>query len=85
MLGDKIIEELRRRNFKILNSTVDGERSGIVSFTGDLDFKDNLEEKMRERGISLTVRGGRVRLSPHFYNTEAEIEKVFDLLDHCKT
>jgi selenocysteine lyase/cysteine desulfurase len=84
MLGDKIIKELRRRNFKILNSTVDGERSGIVLFTGDLDFKDNLEEKMREQGVSLTVRGGRVRLSPHFYNTEEEIEQVFDLLDHSK-
>lgn len=81
-LGDKIIEEIRRRNFKILNSTVDEERSGIVSFTGGLDF-DNLEEKMRERGISLTVRGGRVRLSPHFYNTEEEIKQIFDLLDHC--
>ena len=83
MLGDKIIEELRRRNFKILNSTVEEERSGIVLFTGGLDF-DSLEEKMCEQGVSLTVRGGRLRLSPHFYNTEEEIEKVFDLLDHRK-
>lgn len=84
-LGDKIIEELRRRNYTIFNSTVPEERSGIVSFTGDLDFNDNLEETMRVQGVSLTVRGGRVRLSPHFYNTEAEIEQVFDLLDQHKT
>jgi selenocysteine lyase/cysteine desulfurase len=84
MLGDKIIDELRRRNFKILNSTVEAERSGIVLFSGGLDF-ENLEEKMCEAGVSLTVRGGRVRLSPHFYNTEDEIKQVFDLLDHHKS
>jgi selenocysteine lyase/cysteine desulfurase len=82
-LGDCILEELRRRNFKILNSTHPQERSGIVSFTGDLDF-ENLESGMRQNDVSLTVRGGTARLSPHFYNTEDEIEKIFDLLDQYK-
>ena len=36
---------------------------------------------MMENKVKLTVRDGLVRLSPHFYNNEDEILKVFYLLD----
>lgn len=79
-LGDRIMQELRRRNFKILNSTTPEERSGIISFSGDFDA-EALEATMLENRVKITQRGGRVRLSPHFYNTENEVEQFFDLLD----
>lgn len=82
-LGDKILEELGRRNFKVLNSVVPEERSGIVTFTGELDLK-KLPDFMAENKVSLTVRDGMVRLSPHFYNSENEIDRCFDLLDRFR-
>ncbi len=82
-LGDKILEELGRRNFKVLNSVIPEERSGIVTFIGELDL-NKLAGFMAENQVSLTVRDGMVRLSPHFYNSENEIDQFFDLLDRFR-
>lgn len=78
-LGDRIIEELNRRDIEIYSSTLLDERSGNISFTLD---KDGLYSYMLENKVKLTVRDGLVRLSPHFYNNEDEILKVFELLDN---
>ena len=82
-LGDKILDELKRRNFRILNSVIPEERSGIISFTGEMDLQ-KLSDFMAANQVSLTVRDGMVRLSPHFYNSENEIDRFFDLLDRFK-
>ena len=79
-LGDCIIAELNRRNIKIYSSTISEERSGNVSFSLKKNV-DPLYSFMMENKVKLTVRDGLVRLSPHFYNNEDEILKVFDLLD----
>ena len=78
-LGDCIIAELNRRDIKIYSSTLSEERSGNISFVLD---KDGLYSFMLENKVKLTVRDGLVRFSPHFYNNEDEILKVFDLLDN---
>ena len=82
-LGDKILGELRHRNFKILNSMIPEERSGIISFAGVINLK-KLSGFMAENQVSLTIRDGLVRLSPHFYNSENEIDRFFDLLDRFR-
>jgi cysteine desulfurase / selenocysteine lyase len=79
-LGDCIIAELNRRDIKIYSSTISEERSGNVSFALNKDV-DPLYSFMMENKVKLTVRDRLVRLSPHFYNNEDEILKVFDLLD----
>ena len=79
-LGDCIITELNRRNIKIYSSTQLPERSGNISFFLDKDV-NQLHSFMLENKVKFTVRDGLVRFSPHFYNHEDEILKVFDLLD----
>ncbi|MBL4664876.1 MAG: aminotransferase class V-fold PLP-dependent enzyme [Nitrospinaceae bacterium] len=79
-LGDCIITELNRRDIKIYSSTFLEERSGNISFTLDKDIGP-LYSYMLKNKVKLTVRDGLVRFSPHFYNSEDEILKVFDLLD----
>ncbi|MBC8284543.1 MAG: aminotransferase class V-fold PLP-dependent enzyme [Nitrospinae bacterium] len=79
-LGDCIITELNRRNIKIYSSTQLPERSGNISFTLDKDV-NQLYSFMLENKVKFTVRDGLVRFSPHFYNNEDEILKVFELLD----
>jgi cysteine desulfurase/selenocysteine lyase len=79
-LGDCIITELNRRDIRIYSSTFLEERSGNISFTLDKDVGP-LYSYMLDNKVKLTVRDGLVRFSPHFYNSEDEILKVFDLLD----
>ena len=79
-LGDHIIEHLRQRQLKILSSTEPGERSGSVCFAGDMDYQ-KLAPFLKERNVIVSVRDSFVRLSPHFYNTEDEIDRFFTLLD----
>jgi selenocysteine lyase/cysteine desulfurase len=79
-LGDCVIGELKSRGIKIYSSTLLSERSGNISFALDKDV-GRLYSFMLENKVKLTVRDGLVRFSPHFYNNEEEILKVFDLLD----
>ena len=79
-LGNYIIAELNRRNIKIYSSTLLSERSGNISFVLNKDVS-KLYSFMLENKVKLTVRDGLVRFSPHFYNNEDEVLKVFDLLD----
>ncbi len=59
--------------------------SGIVSFSrpgGDLPA---LHQKLLEAGVVTSLRADRagqkyIRLSPHFYNTDAELERVLELV-----
>jgi len=39
---------------------------------------------LRAGGIESSLREGAIRLSPHFYNTEAQIGRVIDVLEHIE-
>ncbi|MCD6353018.1 MAG: hypothetical protein J7M06_02265 [Proteobacteria bacterium] len=56
------------------------ERGGIVSIAGNFN-PVAVQSRLRELGIMVNVRDEAIRISPHFYNTEDEIFKLFDALD----
>jgi selenocysteine lyase/cysteine desulfurase len=78
--GDYLMEGLQKRGIKILNSKIPKERSGIISCELAADPKQFLTY-MLEKNVSLTVRDGLVRLSPHYYNGRDEADQFFDILD----
>jgi selenocysteine lyase/cysteine desulfurase len=78
-LGDFIISEAERRGFAVLTPERREERGGNVTFTGNFD-PAKVRDRLRDRGIMVNVRGGGLRVSPHFYNTEAELELFFQAL-----
>jgi selenocysteine lyase/cysteine desulfurase len=39
-----------------------------------------MREALREKGIMVNARGGGLRVSPHFYNTEEELDRLFAIL-----
>jgi selenocysteine lyase/cysteine desulfurase len=79
-LGDLIIRESEKRDFQVRTPKGKEERGGIISIFGDFD-PINAKDKLRADGIMVNVRGGAIRISPHFYNTEYEVLKFFDSID----
>lgn len=80
-LTDTLVAGLRRRGWKVHSPRTASEWSGIVSFSSDKHDVDALRKHLRgEFKIVLANRLGRLRSSPHFYNTEDEIQQVVDAL-----
>ena len=55
-------------------------RAGIVSF--NVENVEAVSKRLSDEGVSHSVRGGGViRMAPHIYNTEQQIDRVLALLD----
>jgi cysteine desulfurase / selenocysteine lyase len=79
-LGDQIIQEAEKRGLAVLTPKQREQRGGNITCAGNFD-PAAARDALRERGIMVNVRGGGLRLSPHFYNTAEEINAVFQNLD----
>jgi selenocysteine lyase/cysteine desulfurase len=73
------MEGLRSKGYEVVSSDRAGERSGVVCFKAKGDPLDVLARAQAE-GIVVAVRVGVVRVSPHFYNTEDEIDRFLAVL-----
>ena len=70
------------RGLKLVTPAPSGPpRSGIVSFTADEDRTVSLYRRLMAAGTVIALREGVIRVSPHVYNTDAEIDA---LLDSCR-
>lgn len=41
---------------------------------------DDLAARLADENIYVSVRGDSVRVSPHLYNTEADVDRLFEAL-----
>lgn len=81
-LTDKIIAGLHAKNIIIVTPIENvHERSAIISFSMGSDVANkSFYEKLREHKVIVALRGGQIRVSPNFYNTEEEVERFLELL-----
>lgn len=82
-LTDHLITGLRERGHAVFSPHDDwSQRSGIVSFDpqAGLDARQVVDH-LAKAGICVALRGGRVRVSPHYYNTTAQIDQLLVELD----
>lgn len=79
-LGEIVVRLAEKRGFEVMTPKERGERGGQVTFRGGFD-PDAIRERLRRRKIMVNARGGGIRVSPHFYNTEEEIGELFLALD----
>ncbi|MCG8509056.1 MAG: aminotransferase class V-fold PLP-dependent enzyme, partial [Rhodospirillales bacterium] len=81
-LTARLCEGLQAKGYRTISPREDGERSGIVCF---LPPNDNLDcgqivKDLEARSIFITVREGRLRASPHFYNIAKQIDRLIEAL-----
>jgi selenocysteine lyase/cysteine desulfurase len=80
-LTDRLVDGVRRKGYQVVSSRAPGEASGIVAFTSDLHDLDKVQKHLQaEHRIVVAVRSKRLRVSPHFYNTEREIDQLIEAL-----
>lgn len=75
-LTDHLIERLSAGGIKFQTQLEPECRSGIVNF-----LIDNLQErtdKLAKKNIIVSARSHGIRVLPHFYNTEEEIDKLVE-------
>jgi cysteine desulfurase/selenocysteine lyase len=81
-----LVPALQAKGFTVLNADAKPENaSGIISFFQPGKDLTALNQKLSEADIVASLRTDRkgqnyIRLSPHFYNTDAELRRVLELL-----
>jgi len=75
-LTDHLIEAIKNLGLKLQTPEEAQYRSGIV--LSKIDKPKELSERLRQKGIIVSARANGLRVSPHFYNTEEEIDKLME-------
>jgi len=55
--------------------------SGIVSFKPGNRSLFEIQKQLKQSGLSCTVRGEAIRLSPHFYQAGGPVQEMLDLVE----
>lgn len=74
-LTDLAIKLLQEKGYDVVSQLDKGARSGIVLFKSQKFSAKELHQRLLEKGVVTSVRAGGLRISPHFYNTEEEVER----------
>lgn len=81
-----LVPALQAKGCSVLNAEAPpSAASAIVSFTRPGSDMTALHQKLLQEGVVTSLRTDRagqkyIRLSPHFYNTDAELQRVLDAL-----
>ncbi len=80
-LADRLREELPRRGYELVfKPTSASERSGIVSFRHQRMVPAELHARLREAGVIIALRGDFLRASPHYYNSDEDLDRLLEAL-----
>ena len=67
--------------YEVASDLTPEHRSQIMAFTsGDHTRDGELVEQLTRSNVAVTLRGRGVRVSPYFYNSEDDIERLLEAL-----
>jgi selenocysteine lyase/cysteine desulfurase len=75
-ITDRLCERLQARGFTVFSPRGKGEKSGIVSFIPGKHNAGKVCRHLLGQGFVTASRNGRIRVSPHYYNTFGEIDRL---------
>jgi selenocysteine lyase/cysteine desulfurase len=80
-LTDQLCDSLVGKNYKMISSRAPGEKSAIVCVQhADGMHCSEIAKALQEQNIIVSPRGDRLRISPHFYNTSEDIDRLIEAL-----
>jgi selenocysteine lyase/cysteine desulfurase len=79
-LTDYLCQRAQEAGLEVFSSRRGEDRSNIVSLTVPGAEPRGLVRRCRDQGIVINQRAGRLRVSPHCYNTQAEIDQLLEVL-----
>ena len=80
-LTDRLVAGIRNKGYRIIGSRRENETSGIVAFISDVHDHTEIQRHLQqEHRLVIAVREGRLRSSPHLYNSPEEIDQLIELL-----
>ena len=81
-LTDRLIDAVKDLGLELQTPEEKQCRSGIVNFK--IGKADKVTDKLNRKGIVVSARAHGIRVSPHFYNTEEEIDKLTEEIKKLK-
>lgn len=79
-LTDHLSEQAMKSGWSIFSSRAPSEKSAIVSLIKEGVSPFAVKKRCYERKIIVNVRAGRLRISPHAYNSFEELDRVIEIL-----
>lgn len=83
-LNQRLTAGLEAKGFEIQSPRGEGERSGIVSFSGPWQDPGTWAKTLEQRRIHIAARRGWLRVSPHFYNTADQVDRLLEALGELR-
>jgi len=79
-LAARIRDGLLERGFIIYGATEGAGLSAVISFRHPAISATDLLARLAEKRVIVSEREGHIRVAPHFYNTEDEVDLLLDTL-----
>lgn len=73
-----LLDRLSQLKIQVLSPLMDKYRSAIIVFKSRTP--EHLVAYLRKKEIIVSARGGGIRVSPHFYNNESDIDRLISVL-----
>ena len=81
-LVERLVRGLDPGSYRLVSPEGGPARSTLVVLSHREPGRNaGLYRRLAEAGVDIAMRGGNLRLSPHLYNTEADIDRALEVLD----
>jgi selenocysteine lyase/cysteine desulfurase len=79
-LVEQTITGLQDRGYEVVSSQREGERSSIVSARPPGVESETIRAALERARVSCSIREGRIRVAPHFYNQPEDVARLLTCL-----
>jgi selenocysteine lyase/cysteine desulfurase len=76
----RLVEALEEAAYRIVGPTGDSRLSIVVASHADPAVNPRLHAELADAGVDVALRAGNLRIAPHLYNSDADVERALEVL-----